>query len=163
MRRLAALALCGVLMFTTPVYADCVTAQGEMIYDCTEGPYLAYTTGYYSENTHGSHGDRMHEGIAAMAPEFYGYAAIVYEAIPNDDGGYDLGDQLDIFEVKDTGYGYPTGFDEPSKIRPDKGSIGTIEAGLHIDVYYDNYSRCKKWMNKTKGYVFVQLLPDVKG
>lgn len=131
--------------------------------DAYNEPKLCITTGYYSENTHGSHGDRMHEGICAMAPEYYGSAVIIYEALKNDDGTFEIGDQLCIMECKDTGYGYKGYFECPSKIRPDKGTMGTIEGGIHIDAYYDDYAGCKKWMNRTQGYVFAQIIPNVKG
>lgn len=162
MNRLIALTVICALAFCRPVYADEVAAQGNVLEDINSEPYLCYTTGYYSENTHGCRGDKMHEGIAAMAPELYGYAAIIYEAIPTDDG-FEIGDFLKIVEIKDTGYGYSTGDGQRSKIRKDKKSTGTIEAGLHVDVYYETYGECKEWMNVTQGYVYVQLVPDVKG
>lgn len=164
MKKLVALMLVGVLGISVPCYAETAENPGDTLFTgATEEPFLCITTGYYAENPHGSHGDRMHEGVCAMAPELYGSAVIVYEAVINDDGEYELGDQLEILEVKDTGYGYSTGDGCPSNIRPDKGSTGTIEAGKHVDVYFDNYDHCLDWMKKTNGYVFVQVIPNVEG
>lgn len=120
-------------------------------------PTLMHTTGY-CEGTHGSHGDRMREGYCAASPEDYGCAAIIYEAILQEDGSYEIGDYLDTLEIRDTGYGYSTG-EGVSHIRPDKKHAGTIETGLHIDVYRNNLSRCWEWMKKTKGFVFVEIIP----
>jgi len=164
MKKLVALMLIGVLGLSVPAYAETAENPGDTLFTgATEEPYLAVTTGYYAENPHGSHGDRMHEGYAAMAPDMYGCAVIVYEAVLNADNEYELGDFITILEVKDTGYGYSTGDGRPSTIRPDKGSTGTIEAGKHIDVYFDNYSHCVDWMKLTNGYVFVQVIPNVMG
>ncbi len=164
MKKLVALMLIGVLGLSVPAYAETAENPGDTLFTgATEEPYLAVTTGYYAENPHGSHGDRMHEGYAAMAPDMYGCAVIVYEAVLNEDNEYELGDFITILEVKDTGYGYSTGDGRPSKIRPDKGSTGTIEAGKHVDVYYDNYAHCAEWMKLTNGYVFVQVIPSPMG
>jgi hypothetical protein len=164
MKKLVALMLVGVLGLSVPAYAETAENPGDTLFTgATEEPYLAVTTGYYAENPHGSHGDRMHEGYAAMAPEMYGCAVIIYKAVLNEDNEYELGDFITILEVKDTEYGYSTGDGRPSNIRPDKGSTGTIEAGKHVDVYFDNYDHCLDWMKKTNGYVFVQVIPDVVG
>ena len=126
-------------------------------YECEVFPVLMHTTGY-CEGTHGSHGDRMREGYCAASPDLYGSAAIIYEAIQQEDGTFKIGEYLDTFEIKDTGYGYSIGRGK-SYIRPDKKHAGTIETGLHIDVYRTNLSRCWQWMKKTKGFVFVEIVP----
>ena len=139
---------------------------GDRLYsECDIKPVLMHTTGY-CEGTHGSHGDRMREGFCAAAPELYGCAAIIYEAILQDDGTYKIGDYLDTLEIRDTGYGFATN-SGVSFVRPDKNiarngktaGAGTIECGLHIDVYRDNLSRCWQWMKKTKGFIFVEIVP----
>lgn len=133
---------------------------GDILYSEYESgitPVLMHTTGYF-EGTTGSHGDRMREGYCAASPEMYGAAAIIYEAILQEDGTYQIGNYLDTFEIRDTGYGYSTGQGK-SYIRPDKKHAGTIESGLHIDVYRNNLSRCWEWMKKTKGFVFVEIIP----
>jgi hypothetical protein len=119
-------------------------------------PVLMETTGYYT-GSHGSHGDKMKEGYCAAAPELYGCCVMVYEAIQQEDGSYKIGEYLDSFEVKDTGYGYSTG-EGKSAIRTDKRYAGTIESGIHLDIYRENLSRCWEWMHKTKGKIFAVII-----
>lgn len=122
-------------------------------------PVLVETTAYYT-GVKGSHGDVMKEGYCAAAPELYGDVVMLYEAIPQDDGTYRIGEYLDTLLVKDTGYGYPT-HQGRSKVRPDKGSMGTLESAdklLHIDVRKDTYSRCKDWMILTGGKAFAVIV-----
>lgn len=172
MKRLAITILLSALM-VTPCYANAAhdlamsyiiadqdppKEPGDRLYsECDIKPVLMHTTGY-CEGTHGSHGDRMREGFCAAAPELYGSAAIIYEAILQDDGTYKIGDYLDTLEIRDTGYGFSTGTGK-STVRADKKHAGTIESGLHIDVYRDNLSRCWQWMKKTKGMIFVEIVP----
>lgn len=137
---------------------DKPTKAGDKFYtdENAENPMLMETTGYF-HGTHGSHGDKMREGYAACAPEYYGDAAMVYEAIRQDDGTYRIGEYLDTFEIKDTGYGYSTGQGK-STIRRDKRYEGTIETGIHLDVYRDNLTRCREWMKLTGGKVFAVII-----
>lgn len=120
-------------------------------------PVLLSTTGYYY-GSHGSHGDKMRSGYCAYTSESYGAACIVYEALPQEDGSFQMGDYLTTLEIKDTGYGYPTGQGK-SKVRPDKKSQGSIEAGESLDVYNPTLSGCREWMKLTKGYVFAVIVP----
>lgn len=120
-------------------------------------PMLCETTAYF-EGSHGSHGDRMREGYAAAAPDMYGDAVMLYEAVKQNDGTYRIGEYIDTLEIRDTGYGYSTG-QGSSSVRSDKRYEGTIEGGIHIDVYKDSYSRCKEWMRLTGGKVFVVVIP----
>ena len=174
MKRLALL-LIAVMTITTPVFAstenchelvmsyiladqDKPQEPGDVLYsECDIKPVLMHTTGY-CEGTHGSHGDRMREGYCAASPEMYGSAAVIYEAIPQEDGSYSIGNYITTLEVKDTGYGFGTN-KGISRIRPDRKYAGTIESGLHIDVYRDNLSRCWQWMKLTKGMIFVEIIP----
>lgn len=133
---------------------------GDILYsECDSGvrPVLMHTTGY-CEGTHGSHGDKMREGYCAASPEDYGSAVIIYEAILQEDGTYEIGNYIDTLEIRDTGYGFSTGTGK-SAVRSDKKHAGTIESGLHIDVYRDNLSRCWAWMKRTKGMIFVEIVP----
>ena len=123
-------------------------------------PVLMETTAYY-QGTIGSHGDRMREGYCAGDPELYGASVAIYEAIPTENG-YSMGDFIGYFEMRDTGYGYSTGTGK-SEVRSDKKYAGTIESGLHLDIYRDNLDRCWQWMHKTKGKVFAVIVPEVKG
>ena len=137
---------------------DKPTEPGDILYsECDIKPVLMHTTAYCEGDT-GSHGDRMKEGYCAAMPEQYGYAAILYEAVPQDDGTYQIGGYLDTLEIKDCGYGFSTGKGK-STVRSDKKHAGTIESGLHIDVYRSNLSRCWTWMKQTKGMVFVEIVP----
>lgn len=123
-------------------------------------PVLMETTAY-CEGSIGSHGDRMHEGYCAGKPDLYGSSVAIYKAEETDDG-YKLGEFIGYFELKDTGYGYSTG-KGVSKLRPDKKYAGTIESGMHLDIYRTNLSRCWDWMHLTQGKVFAVIIPDVKG
>lgn len=123
-------------------------------------PVLMETTAY-CEGTIGSHGDRMREGYCACGPDMYGSAVMIYEAIPEEDGSYSMGDYIDTFEIRDTGYGYPTG-EGRSELRPDKSSAGTIETGVHLDIYKYSYSECKSWMKLTQGKCFA-IIVNVEG
>lgn len=137
---------------------DKPTEPGEYLYNENGRSHrLMYTTGY-CEGSHGSHGDRMREGYCAAAPELYGSAAIIYEAVQQDDGTYEIGDYLDTLEIRDTGYGFSTGYGK-SAVRSDKKHLGTIEGGLHIDVYKNDLSACWAWMKRTQGMIFVEIVP----
>lgn len=138
---------------------DKPTDPGDKFYTVSEdepNPILMETTGYH-QGTTGSHGDRMREGYAACAPEMYGDVVMVYEAILQEDGTYMLGDYLNTFEIRDCGYGYSTG-EGKSEVRSDKKYAGTIESGIHLDVYRDNLSRCWEWMRRTKGKIFAVIV-----
>lgn len=119
-------------------------------------PILMETTGY-CHGTHGSHGDKMREGYAACAPELYGDAVMVYEAIKQDDGTYRMGNYITTFEVRDCGYGYSTGQGR-SEVRSDKKYAGTIETGIHLDVYREDLSGCREWMKQTNGKIFAVVV-----
>lgn len=119
-------------------------------------PILMETTGY-CHGTHGSHGDKMKEGYCAASPEMYGDVVMLYEAIPQKDGTFRIGEYLDTLEIKDTGYGYSTGQGE-STVRTDKRYEGTIEGGIHIDVYKENLQGCREWMKRTNGKVFAVVI-----
>jgi len=119
-------------------------------------PILMETTGY-CHGTRGSHGDKMREGYAACAPELYGDAVMVYEAVKQDDGTYRMGDYIETFEIRDCGYGYSTGQGR-SEVRSDKKYAGTIEAGIHLDVYREDLSGCREWMQRTGGKIFAVVI-----
>ena len=173
MKRLAIVILTSILL-STPCYADHELAMSYILADQDKptkagdkfytdenepNPVLVETTAYYT-GVKGSHGDIMKEGYCAAAPELYGDVVMLYEAIPQEDGTYRIGEYLDTLLVKDTGYGYPT-HQGKSKVRPDKGSMGTLESAnklLHIDVRKDSYSRCKDWMILTGGKAFAVIV-----
>lgn len=115
-------------------------------------------TGYCC-GEYGSHGDKLETGHCAYRPQDYGGVLAIYEAHEHD-GDYKMGDFIGYLEIKDTGYGKPTGYGE-SKIVEGK-SIGTIESGRQIDVYFPTLGECKNFMRETQGKVFV-LEVDGKG
>ena len=133
----------------------------ESFIESDNAPVLMDTTAYI-HGTICSHGDKARKGIAAIAPEWYGSAVIVYEAVP-DGKDYKTGDWLCILEGLDTGYGKSTGDGIPSKVRPEKDSRGTIEAGKTIDVYCESMEEATEWMELTGGKVMVQIIRGVKG
>lgn len=136
---------------------DKPTKAGDKFYlDEDSSPVLMETTGY-CHGTIGSHGDRMREGMCAASPDMYGDVVMVYEAIAQEDGTYKIGDYLDTLEIKDTGYGYSTG-EGKSQVRADKKYQGTIEKGIHIDVYYPDKAGCKEWMERTGGKIFALVI-----
>lgn len=124
-------------------------------------PILLDTTAYCS-GTHGSHGDKMQRGHVAYMESSYGTHIELYEAIPEEDGTYSLGKFIGQYQVKDCGYGKKTGVGR-SRVRPDKGSLGSIETGETVDVYFPEYAECKEWMTETQGRVFALFINDVKG
>lgn len=165
------------MAITTPCYANAAchelvmsyvlhdqdkpTKAGDKFYsEYDSAPVLMETTGY-CHGTIGSHGDKMREGYAAGSPEMYGAVVMIYEAVEQEDGSFMIGEYLDTLEIKDTGYGYSTGKGK-SRVRADKKYQGTIEGGIHIDVYKPNLSGCKEWMKKTNGKVFA-LIVEGKG
>lgn len=112
-------------------------------------------TAYYSENPTGCRGARMREGIAAAKQEWYGKAIVLYK----DENGKP-GELIGVYEILDTGYGKDTGQGE-SRIKKGR-HLGTIETGQTVDIYRDNYERCKEIMILTGGKAFYQLL-DAEG
>lgn len=160
------------VIMTTPIHAttchelamsyiladqDKPTKAGDKFYIGEEdNPILMETTGYCHGKV-GSHGDTMKDGYCAAAPEMYGDVVMVYEAIPQEDGSFRIGEYLDTLEIRDTGYGYSTGQGE-SSVRDDKKYQGTIERGIHIDVYKPDLSGCKEWMKRTNGKIFAVIV-----
>lgn len=147
------------LAFPTHVKADHDLVMSYIESD--NAPVLMETTAY----TYGkvcSRGVRARQGIAAIAPEWYGAAVVLYEAVEGEDG-YEVGDLLCILEGLDTGYGKSTGDGVPSKVRDDKDSRGTIEMGKTVDVFCESEEEAREWMERTGGKVMCQIIRDVKG
>jgi len=117
---------------------------------------LTETTGYY-RGTIGSHGDKVQKGHVAYTPESYGCAMEVYKARETENG-YELGDYIGLYEIRDTGYGRTTGQGK-SAVRADRVHQGTIEAGLSADFRFDNLRECQEWMKETKGMIFIRIIP----
>lgn len=166
MKRLIIAAILTVVI-STPCYADhnltmsyiqhdkSPTKIGETV-KTLDGAKLVETTGYHQGEI-GSHGDMMRKGYVAYTPDTYGYCMEIYEAIPTD-AGYEVGDFIGLYEVRDCGYGRSLGYGT-SEIRKDRKYAGTIEKGLSVDTYFPTLSECKEWMKKTKGMIFIRLIP----
>lgn len=93
-------------------------------------------------------GKEVREGLCATDPSHLGdgWCAVVYQAIPDGNGGYKVGSMLWILECEDTG-----------------AKTSGVYKGYTLDVYRDSYERCQEVMDKVyengaKGKVFVQYL-----
>lgn len=102
----------------------------------------------YTGGTVTASGMKPREGLCATDNEHFsdGWCAVIYRAIPNDKGGYDVGEMLWILECEDKG---------PKDSGVSKGKV--------IDVYRDNLERCQDVMdtvyeNGAKGRVYVQFI-----
>ena len=96
-------------------------------------------------------------GIPHTLTETTGYCMEIYKAVETETG-YTIGDFIGLYEIRDTGYGRPTGQGK-SNVRDDMKSRGTIEAGLSVDRYAPTLSECKDWMNETNGMIFIRIIP----
>lgn len=172
MKRLAIILLLTAIM-TTPVYANVTCHDLVMSYIYADqnkpqerGDYLynedgtvhrlTETTGY-CQGTHGSHGDKMKKGYVAYTPESYGFCMEIYNAVETE-SGFELGEYIGLYEIRDCGYGKATG-KGTSSVRADKKSQGTIEAGLSVDNYFPTLAECKEWMKETNGMIFIRIIP----
>lgn len=105
------------------------------------------TTAYYDVNGygHGANGQPLVEGLTiAGRKDWIGKTAALYTE--------DM-ELIGYYEFRDTGYGQPTGAGQ-SKLLSGK-TIGTIENGTCIDIYFTSYEKCKAWGRKT---VYMQLI-----
>ena len=156
----------GLSVFSTTVQGAPLSTR-DLVEDSLEAESLPPEEAFLCNTTAYIHGDvccrgvKAREGIVAAAPEWYGMSALIYEAV-EEDGEYEMGQLLGIFEILDTGYGKSTGDGVPSKVRADKKSRGTIETGQCIDVFKSSYKRAKEWMKTTGGRCYVQII-DAKG
>ena len=167
------------ILMTTPVFASTANCHdlvmsfvlhdqdkpqepGDRLYtdETASFPILLDTTGYCT-GTHGSHGDRMRKGFVAYTPESYGLDLELYQAVETE-SGFELGEYIGRFEIKDTGYGRETG-EGVSRVRKDKKTAGSIEVGKTLDVYHPTLKECKDWMKRTNGKVFAVIIEDPKG
>lgn len=125
-------------------------------------PFLVNYTCYIDKGV-GSHGDPVQDGMIAGHPAWYGMTVVIYEAVPLEDGSYELGDFIEEGRILDTGYGKSVNDGIPSRVRTDKeDSRGSIETGRAIDRWCASYSEAKEWMKLTQGHVFIQLI-DAEG
>ena len=111
---------------------------------------LIDATAYYDSygHGHGAKGGKLIEGVTvAYRPQDIGKTAVIY----------DLNKRLiGIYEITDTGYGQSTGYGK-SKILKGR-SIGTIECGQCVDIYFNSYAACKMWGRRK---CYMQLIKAV--
>lgn len=114
---------------------------------------LVDTTGYYDYRYHlgiGYDGRKLVEGLTiAGKKEWLGYSVALYDL------DYKL---IGLYEVRDIGYGKPLGWKYgASKMR--KGySIGDIEAGLTLDLYFNKRADALAWGRRK---CYMQLIKAV--
>lgn len=126
------------LWLSKPVSAD---ENGLMLVDST-----AYYDKYHYG--HGADGRTLVEGLTlAGKREWLGMSAALYDMDMNYIGTY---------EFRDTGYGQSTGYGK-SKLLKGR-SVGTIENGTCIDVYFDTYADCVRWGRRN---VYMKLIKAV--
>lgn len=108
---------------------------------------LIDATAYYDSygHGHGATGQRLIEGVTvAYRQEDLGKTAVIYDTDMK---------LIGIFEITDTGYGQSTGKGK-SKILPGR-SVGTIENGQCIDIYFSTRAACERWGRRK---VYVQII-----
>ena len=120
-------------------------------------PFLVSYTCYIDKGV-GSHGDPVQDGMIAGHPAWYGMTVVIYEAIPEEDGSFNVGPYIESGIILDTGYGRSIHDGIPSKIRGDKASRGSIETGKQIDQWVSSLTEAKEKMLLTQGHVFIQLI-----
>ena len=121
--------------YTVPVSAD---DNGLMLIDSTAYQDIHHY-GY------GATGRALVEGLTLAGPvKWLGKSAALYDMDMN---------YLGTYEFTDTGYGQSTGKGS-SKLLKGK-SIGTIENGTCIDIYFDTYADCVSWGRRK---VYIKLI-----
>ena len=116
----------------------------------SNGLILVDSTAYYDKYKagHGADGRPLVEGLTiAGKKEWIGMSVVLYDLDKN---------MIGIYEVRDTGYGQASGYGQ-SQILKGK-TVGTIEAGKCIDIYFDSYAECVQWGRKK---VYMQLVKAV--
>ena len=126
------------------------TEKRGLVLGSSEDLILVDSTAYYDKYNynHGADGRPLVEGLTlAGKTEWVGMSAVLYDTDMN---------YIGMYEFRDTGYGQSTG-KGTSKILKNK-SIGTIENGTCIDVYFSDYNKCKEWGRRK---VYMQLVKAV--
>lgn len=114
------------------------------------GLMLVDSTAYYDKYGygHGADGRALVEGLTlAGKREWLGMSCALY-----DENMQFLG----YYEFRDVGYGQSTGYGS-SKLLKGR-SIGTIEAGQCVDIYFDTYESCVQWGRRN---VYIKLIEAV--
>lgn len=123
------------IVLLIPIKADAV-CRGERpnIINWDEQGFEKIKTTAYCVGHHTANGSKVHEGGCAASSEHMGDVAILYTL----DGEY-----LGMYEVNDA------------------GGTDAIRQGYVIDVYFENYTRCKDYMALTEGSVYVKWVKGV--
>ena len=103
MRRAVILAAVLTLLITTPV---CASAKNDGDAAGCGGLYEPFLVSYtcYIDQGIGSHGDPVQDGMIAGHPAWYGMTVVIYEAVPEEDGSYNVGPYIESGMILDTGY-----------------------------------------------------------
>ena len=127
-----ALIVIGALSLARPVQAE--AGQQE------PGLRQVDVTAYYDYLYHwgiSKDGRPLVEGLTIAGPAAWmGYTVALYDLDMNFIG---------YFEVRDTGYGRPLGWKYGASQMRKGSSIGDIEAGLTLDLYFDSKQSCIDW------------------
>lgn len=113
--------------------------EPELIKVSATAYYDIYGYGY------GADGSPLVEGLTiAGKVDWLGKSAAIYDL------DYKL---MGVYEFRDTGYGTPTGIGQSEIL--DGMSIGTIENGSAIDIYFTSYNACAEWGRQD---VYIQII-----
>ena len=117
----------------------------------SNGIKLITATAYYDAYGHGygADGSKLVEGLTVAGRiEDLGKTALIYDMDRR---------LIGIYEFRDTGYGKSTGQGRSQIL---KGrTMGDIETGETVDIYFKTYAQCKAWGRRQ---VFIQII-DAKG
>jgi len=143
--------ICYILGFLLIIWAALTLATPVNAQEKQPELRLIDSTAYYDSygHGHGATGRKLIEGVTvAYRPEDLGKTAVIYDTNMR---------LIGIYEITDTGYGQSTGKGK-SKILSGR-TIGTIENGQCIDIYFRTKAACQRWGRRK---VYVQII-EAKG
>ena len=140
------------VVLTTPEPINVAAGLNDISNAMNEAGYVpplmkVEATGYYDSYGHGYGADGrvlVEDLTIAGKVEWLGMSCALYDEDMR---------LIGLYEFRDTGYGQSTGKGK-SKICPGK-SIGTIECGQCVDIYFKTRQQCKEWGRRT---VYMQLI-----
>jgi 3D (Asp-Asp-Asp) domain-containing protein len=100
-------------------------------------------------------GKPVRENIMAAKPEWIGCVACVNAVNP--DGS--IGEFIGLYEITDTGYGRETGQGVSSILKGK--TLGTIEAGQTVDIWFPTSHQAEEWTDLYGDYVYIKLVRGV--
>lgn len=134
-----------------------VVVEAEPEEEVEEEPQIEYirigSTAYYDSNHVGKvHGYTLQAGrTLAGKVEWRGKEVDLYKC--NKDGS--VGEYMGRYQFQDTGYGKPTGIGKTSFGCHKGKSMGDIEAGLTIDIFFNTYNDCTNYGRKDVYMVWI--------